>query len=131
MKTAEGKDLGVKVNSKSIYHSTEHSFQADANVTTWETMDTDGPVDEVESISGTVSTSSLVCVSETGDTDKYDTVSLFDAFLAKSEVQIAVNIFEATYTGPAIITNVSANRSLGQKPSFSATFKFNKLTKAK
>lgn len=131
MKTIKGNDLVVKLDNKSIYHAQTHEFTSTSNFEEWETKDTDGVQNELSTISGTASANGIACVSETGDLDTFDTAGLLDAQLAGQSVTLSLQLGSSTYTGTAWIESVSATGEVSKKATYSATFKFNKLTKAK
>lgn len=131
MKTIKGNDLVVKLDDKSIYHAQTHEFTSTSNFEEWETKDTDGVQNELSTISGTASANGIACVSETGDVTTFDTAGLLDAQLAGQSVTLSLQLGSSTYTGPAWIESVSATGEVSKKATYSASFKFNKLTKAK
>lgn len=131
MKVIKGKDLVVKLNDKTTYHATQHSFSSSQELETWETKDTDGPQDELKSVSGTASAQGIVCVSEAADStlNTYDTPSLYEAHLNGETVVLALNIGDNIYTGNAMVSEFSMDAPSEGRATYSATFKFHKLTK--
>ena len=129
MKTIKGNDLVVLLDDKTIYHAQSHEVTSTSNFEEWETKDTDGVQNELSTITGSASANGIACISDTGDTETYDTPSLLDAQLAGQSVTLTLKLGTSTYTGTAWIESVSATGEVSKKATYSASFKFNKLTK--
>lgn len=124
----KGDDVVLTVNDKTQYHATSHTVNLDAEFEEYQTKDTNGKMNILSGHSGTAQVDGLVCLHDTTVTDSMDTKDIIEAFNAGSEVSLIVSIKGQTYSTKAWITNVSITGQVAQNATYSASFKFSKLT---
>ena len=129
MKTIKGKDLIIKIDNKTIYHAISHEIQISSEFEEWETKDSNGKQNEFSGISGTASANGIMCISETSDTETFDSAALLDAQLAGQKVTLTAMIGDEPYTGDAWIDSLSFAGEVSKKATWNASFKFYNLEK--
>lgn len=96
----KGKNLRIKIDDNTVYHSTECSFSSTLELEGLATKDTDGNVQTPGNYEWSLSTSALVAVQAGGSTQN-DTHGIMTKYLAKALVDVE---FTTDVAGDIIIT---------------------------
>lgn len=125
----KGNDIFFTLDSKRVYHATNHQLSLTGEYEEYETKDTPGKVQVLSGRTGTASCESMVCViGSTGD--DMDTAALIDAWTVGSELLLSLAIDAIVYTASAWITDVQISAPVAQRATCSVSFKLGELTKA-
>jgi hypothetical protein len=123
-KIYKGKNLRILIGGKSVLHATECNFSTTRNFESVATKDTNGNVQTPDNYEWNVSTNALFVDKDVTDTEKLETIELFEQYLAADlvDVQFTTNLGgEVVISGQAYPSGIS----IAAAASGSATGDFN------
>lgn len=122
----KGNDLFFTLDSKRVYHATNHQLSLTGEYEEYETKDTPGKVQVLSGRTGTAQCDAMVCVVGATSNDM-DTAALIDAWKAGTELELSLVIGEKTYTAAAWIDSINVTGQVAQRATCSVSFKLGEL----